>query len=105
MSEHIYILEENSLHAIFKLRYIYSFMLSLKVRFIPYSSYIQRTKRSNYASSSRLQEYENSGNSETVKQKVVAVALERWSNMEGRLQKHELYTKGGSKNQNWIAGP
>ena len=44
-------------------------MLSLKVRFIPYSNYIQRTKRSNYASSSRLQEYENSGNSETVKQK------------------------------------
>ena len=37
--------------------------------------------------------------------KVVAVALERWSNMEGRLQKHELYTKGVSKNQNWIAGP
>ena len=69
MSEHIYILEENSLHAIFKLRYIYSFMLSLKVRFIPYSSYIQRKNRSNYASSSRLQEYENNGNSETVKQK------------------------------------
>ena len=42
---------------------------SERVRFIPYSSYIQRTKRSNYASSSRLQEYENNGNSETVKQK------------------------------------
>ena len=31
MSERIYILEENSLRATFKLLYVYSFMLSLKV--------------------------------------------------------------------------
>ena len=108
-------------------------MLSLKVRFIPYSNYIQRTKRSNYAASSRLQEYENNGNSETVKQKSgcgrfrEVVVFERlqlqwfcWENFGvvdkwllmggGRTWKVDCkkmnYTlRALSKNQNWIAGP
>ena len=108
-------------------------MLSLKVRFIPYSNYIQRTKRSNYAASSRFQEYENNGNSETVKQKSgcgrfrEVVVFERlqlqwfcWENFGvvdkwllmggGRTWKVDCkkmnYTlRALSKNQNWIAGP